>query len=52
MKLLKKLDNPFVLGLHGFVLGAALFFTASAIDHDSAPPAETAAASAYQLPDA
>jgi hypothetical protein len=26
MKLLKKLNNPFLLGLQGFLLGAAVFF--------------------------
>jgi hypothetical protein len=29
MKWVKKLDNPFLLGLQGFGLGAALFFAAN-----------------------
>ncbi|WP_158266583.1 hypothetical protein [Allosphingosinicella deserti] len=51
MKWLKKFDNPFVLGLNGFLAGAALFFAthpdaavsgvgASTHDHPAAQTAE------------
>lgn len=43
MKWLKKLNNPFVLGLNGFIAGAFLFFAthpdaASSIAGDDARP--------------
>ena len=45
MKLLKKLNNPFLLGLEGFLVGAALFFAthpgaASSIVGSKAPASE------------
>jgi hypothetical protein len=45
MKLLKKLNNPFLLGLEGFLAGAVLFFAthpgaASSIVGDKSPVAE------------
>jgi len=52
MKWVKKLNNPFLLGLEGFVLGAVLFFsthpgTADAlIDGDHAAAAEGQASEA------
>ncbi len=45
MSILKKLQNPFVLGAQGFVLGAALFLTGATRGEDqrpSAPPPATA----------
>ena len=43
MKLLKKLNNPFLLGLEGFLVGAVLFFAthpgaASSIVGSKSPP--------------
>ena len=40
MKWLKKLNNPFLLGLNGFVAGAILFF---ATHPDAVEPTEDAA---------
>ncbi|WP_167737482.1 hypothetical protein [Sphingomonas parva] len=43
MKWLKKLNNPFLLGLQGFVAGALLFFAThpgaadSIVDRDASP---------------
>ena len=44
MKWLKTLNNPFVLGLEGFLAGAILFFAThpEAADRRSAPSAEQA----------
>lgn len=51
MKFLKKLNNPFVIGLNGFLAGAVLFFAthpeASLTDTTAkAPPAERSEARA------
>jgi hypothetical protein len=42
----KKLTNPFVLGLQGFVAGAILFWSSNALNPDvPMPPTQTAAGS-------
>jgi len=38
----KKLTNPFVLALQGFVAGAILFWSTQAVRQDSVQPADTA----------
>ena len=48
MKWLKKLNNPFLLGLEGFLAGAVLFFAThpgaadTIVDRDSRPAQEQA----------
>ena len=44
MSILKQLQNPFVLGAQGFVLGAALFFSSGNKAQDERPmPPQVAA---------
>lgn len=51
MRILKKLENPFVLAANGFVLGAALVWT-TGLMRDEPVQAVPASASAYQIPQA
>ena len=53
MKYLKSLENPFLLGVHGFVLGAVLFFSGAVFEREAQAPVSAATvASAHQLPEA
>ena len=49
MKWLKKLNNPFLLGLEGFVAGAILFFATHPGAADSIARRDTAPAAAEQV---
>jgi hypothetical protein len=50
MKIVRKLTNPFVIGVQGFVIGAILFTAVQAREPGNRE--QPAPVSAYQLPEA